>query len=175
MAALLAEFNTADALLAAVRKLRETGYSELDTFSPFPLHGGDEALGLRPSRLPYYVLAGGAVGATGAYALQWWMNAYNYPINVGGRPPHMPAAFFFVTFEMGVLFAALSALVTLLLLAGLPRLWHPVFEVDGFERATIDRFWLSVSSRDARFDAEKTRHDLERMGALRIILVESEG
>lgn len=168
-AALLAEFGTAEALLDAVRVLRENGYLELDTYTPYPVHGLDEVLGLRRSKVPLVILIAGLCGAITGYLLQWYVAAYDYPLNVGGRPAHAIPAFVPITFEMGVLFAAIAALVALLAFAGLPRLWHPVFEVAGFERATIDRFWLSVDAADPRFRRERTASELEALGALTVV------
>ena len=167
--ALLAEFMSADELLHAGRTLREKGYRRLDAFSPFPLHDAEEAFGLRRSRLPMAVVVAGFTGATLAYLFQYWMAQIDYDINVGGRPSHAPLAFFPITFEMGVLFASFTALIGLFVLCRLPRLHHPVFEVEGFERASIDRFWVLVDERDGRFDRARTEEELKAMGALRVV------
>lgn len=166
---LLAEFETAEGLLAAARALRDKGYSRLDGFTPFPLHGAEEAFGLRRSRLAWVVFLIAMVGASGAYFLQWLTVAYDYPLNVGGRPAHSPPMFVPITFEMGVLFAAFGSLFVLLAWAGLPRLWHPVFEIPGFERSTIDRFWLGVEAADPAFHRDETARLLWQLGALRVV------
>ncbi len=164
----LAEFDNADAMLAAIRRLRDAGYSKLDAYTPYPVHGIDETLGIRRSKLTLVAFVAGMCAAAGAYFIQWYMNAYDYPINVGGRPAHAPLAFLIITFEMGVLFAGLTAFVAVFAFSGLPRLWHPVFEIEGFERATIDRFWVSVDTDDPKYSAE-TRAHLEETRPLRVV------
>jgi hypothetical protein len=167
-AEILAEFETEQQLSAAARTLRAQGYRALDAYIPYPAAEVEEALGLRRSWLSRYVLVAGLVGAGAAYVAQWWISAVDYPLNIGGRPQHSPLAFVPITFEMGVLLAALVAVAALLLLAGLPRLWHPVFAVPGFERATIDRFWLSISAADPQFDRLRTAQELAATGPLQI-------
>lgn len=166
---LLAEFDSGDALLGAAAALRERGYTRLDGFLPYPVHGAEEAFGVPRSTLPRYVLAAGLLGAGLAYLFQWWMADVDYDLNVGGRPSHAPLAFFPITFEMGVLFAAFTAVIVLLVKCGLPRLHHPVFEVEGFERASIDRFWIAVDERDPKFDRAAAEEELRRRGALRVV------
>lgn len=165
---LVAEFETPEALIAAARTMRARGYRQLDTFTPYGIHELDDALEIRRTRLPWIIFAVGISGAGFAYFLQWFLNAYLYPLNVGGRPPHMPLVFVPITFEMGVLSAAFTAFFGVLAAARLVRLWDPVFEVEGFESATIDRFWLQVGAHDERFDADRTARELSDEGALRV-------
>ncbi len=167
--AMMAEFASGPELLAGVRAAREAGLSRLDAFTPYEVDGLQEALGVRRSRLPWIVLAAGLVGGGAAYALQWWINVVSYPLNIGGRPYHSAPAFIPITFEMTVLCAATAALISALVLGGLPSLWHPVFEVEGFERATIDRFWLAIDRGDAALDRTRTAAVLETAGALRVV------
>lgn len=169
----LAEFRSAEAMLAGLAHLRGQGYTRLDTYTPYPIHGLDDALGLRPSKVPLAVLVAGLSGAALAYLIQWYMNAYDYPINVGGRPPHSWPAFIFITFETAVLFAGFTALFSALAFSGLPRLWDPVFEVEGFERASIDRFWIAVERDDPKFDVARIEEDLLKLEALRVVAVGS--
>ncbi len=170
----MAEYGSPEALLAAVRKLRALGYQQLDAFTPYPVKGMDEALALPRSAVPRWVLALGLCGAGGAYFLQWWMNAYNYPINVGGRPPHSALAFVPITFEMGVLAAGITAFVIVFVLGRLAALHHPIFEVPGFERATIDRFWIGVDAGDPKYDRVRTLADLDGTAPLRVALLGGE-
>ncbi len=167
---LLAEFESADAFVAATRELRSQGYTELNGFMPFLPHGALEAAGFPRSRLPAMVLGAALLGAGGAYLLQWYTVAYDYVLNVGGRPPHSPV-FVPITFEMGILAAAFCALLGALALARLPALWHPVFDAPGFERASIDRFWLGVAETDPKFDEAELRKRLQSLGALQITRV----
>jgi hypothetical protein len=169
-AGLLAEFATPEALLGAIRGMRGAGYTALDAYSPYPMPEAEEALGFPRSKVPRFVLAGGLFGATGAYLLQWYFNAYDYPLNVGGRPPHMTSAFIIVCFEMAVLFAAFAAIFSsIFYYARLPRLWHPAAEVDGFERATIDRFFLILGAGDPKYDPDAAEETLKALGAMRVV------
>jgi hypothetical protein len=144
----MGSFPTPRAVVDAARELRRQGHDDLDTYSPFPLEGTDEALGLRRSRMPVLVAAGGFAGAASGYVLQWYCNAVSFPINVGGRPPHSPPSFIPITFELAILFGAFGAFFGLLAVLRLPRLHHPVFEAEGFVRATVDRYWISAFTRD---------------------------
>ena len=166
MAYVLAEFKDPRALLAAARRLRELGHRRLDAHSPYPLQGVDEALGLRPSIVPLIALVGGVLGAFTGYVMQWWMNAVDFPINVGNRPPHSPPTNIPITFEMGVLFAAVCLVIGLFSLAGFPRPYHPVFEVEAFRTASIDALWLS-----AEVKAEEARPVMDELGRLGAVQV----
>jgi hypothetical protein len=166
---LLAEFSEPEQLVAALHLMREHGYQQLDAYTPYPLPETEQALGVRRSRLPVLVFVMGIGAAAGAYALQWYLNGYLYPIDVGGRPPHMPLPYVIITFEMGILFAALTAFLGVLAYAGATRLWDPVFDVDGFERASIDRFFLEIDRRDPLFDESGTPEHLEELGPLRVV------
>jgi hypothetical protein len=168
MSNLLAEYGDPEALLAAVNALRARGYRQLEAYTPFPVPGLDAALGHAPSRLPWAVFAAWITGAAGAYGLQWLLNAYLYPLDVGSRPPHFPLSYVPITFEMGILLAGFTALFGVLWLGRLYRLWQPIFETPGFTSATRDGFWLEITSADPRFDAERTRRELDESGARRI-------
>jgi len=166
--AMLAEFASGPALLAGIRALRDAGVSRLDAFTPYEVAGLEDVLAVRRSRLTWIALAAGLGFGGGAYLLQWWINVVDYPLDIGGRPYHSAPAFIPITFEMTVLFAAAAALISAIVLGGLPRLWHPVFEVDGFERASIDRFWLAVGIGDAALDRARDTAALVAAGALRV-------
>jgi hypothetical protein len=166
----VAEFEAEAPLLAAARALRQEGHQAIDLHSPVPLHGAEEALGLGRSVVPRLALAGGLVGAASGYLLQWWTVGIDFPINVGGRPPHSPPAFIPVTFELGVLLAALAIFLGLFALWGLPRLHHPVFEVEAFRSASVDGLWLSAEVDAAEAQAVAAR--LRVLGARQVELVE---
>lgn len=168
---LLAELPTPEALLEALRALVDRGYTRLETYTPYPVRGVAELLPLRPSPVTRWALAAGLTGAGGAYFLQWWMNAHDYPIDVGGRPPHSALAFVPITFEMGVLFAGLAALAVVFVLARLTDLHHPLHDVAGFERATIDRFFVAIDAADPRLDRGRTADELAALGAERVTWV----
>jgi len=166
----MAEFDSPEALLTGLRALVANGVTaDIDAFTPYEVKGVEEILGVRRSWLGWIVLAAGLAGGAGAYLLQWWINVVDYPLNIGGRPYHSAPAFIPITFEMAVLFAATAALISAIALGGLPKLWHPVFEVDGFDRATIDRFWVAVGDRNTVLDRARDAAALERAGALRVV------
>ena len=167
-AGVLGEFATPEAMVAALVGLRDRGYQRLDAFSPYPVHGAEEAAGMERSPLGWIVFPFALGGAATAYLLQWYCNAFDYPLNVGGRPPHSAPAFIPITFEMGVLTASVVGLIAYFVLTGLPELWSPVFEIEGFERASIDRFWVGVDVRDPRFEGAEVEQALAELGALRI-------
>lgn len=166
--ALLAEFDGPEELLAAARATREDGYRLIEAYAPFPVHGLATACGHRGVRLPLAVFLGGVVGAVCGYTLQWWINVVDYPINVGGRPYHSWPSFIPVTFEMTVLFAALTALLAMLGLNKLPQPYHPVFNVDAFEMASRDRFFLLIAADDPRFERSATEAFLRARDPLEV-------
>jgi hypothetical protein len=157
----LAEFDTPERLCAAARCARDAGYRCMDAYTPFPVDGLAEALGLRPTRLPWWMFAGGAGGGALAYFMQWYAAVVAYPINVGNRPLHSWPAFVPVTFEMTVLGAALTGLCAMLFANRLPRLDHPLFNADRFELASRERFFLCVEARDPHFDRAHAHELLE--------------
>jgi len=157
----MAEFATADALVAAIAANRG---ATMEAFTPYEIEAVQEALEPKRSPVGWIAAAAGLAGGLGAFVLQWWINCDAYPIDAGGKPDFSWPAFLPITFEMAVLFAAAAALVGALVLSGLPRLYHPVFDVPGFERASIDRFWLSVDD-DRRVDK------LHDAGALQVVVL----
>ncbi len=160
---LLAEFEHTEDLLEAARKVYDAGYRRIDAYTPFPVEGLADALHTGPSRLPFIVLMGGLAGCVGGYLLQYYASAVAYPLNVGGRPLHSWPAFIPVTFELTVLIAALSAVLGMLALNGLPRPYHPVFHVDEFIHASRDRFYLIIEASDPKFDRQETARFLESL------------
>ncbi len=166
-------FEREGALLEAARVLRAAGQTRLDLHSPYPVHGADEALGLRRSTVPVVALVAGVTGALTGYLLQWGTVGYLWPLNVGGRPAHSAPAFVPVTFETAVLFCAVTIFVSLLFAYfRFPRVHHPVFEVEAFRSATIDGLWLSAEVETAL--AEKIAGELRRLGARQVSVVEEE-
>jgi hypothetical protein len=168
-AGLLAELESADALESAVSALHALGYRAIETFAPLDLPAVDPPG--RRSRLGPYVFGGGVVGAVLGYGIQWYADVRAFPVAVGGRPLHPVPAFIPATFEATVLCAALTAFLGVLVTLRLPALWHPVFEVTGFERASADRFWVQVGRDDPLFDRERTMADLASLGAIRVVPV----
>jgi len=164
VAGVLGDFATPEALLAAVGELRSRGYQKLDALTPFPIHGMDEALGAKPSRLGYLVALGGAAGAGAALLLQWWTGAVDYPLVIGGKPFFAFEFSIPITFELTVLLASFTAVLGMLALNGLPRFYHPVMNAERFRGATNDRFLLVVDAADPLFDPERTAALLHSLG-----------
>ncbi|MGH6943581.1 MAG: DUF3341 domain-containing protein [Geminicoccaceae bacterium] len=165
---LLAEFDSAESLIVAARGCRDQGYRRLDAYSPFPVEGLAEAIGFGGHKLPFVALAGGAVGGGGGYLMQWWANAVDFPLDVGGRPLDAWPAFAVVSFYLAILGAVVAVVVGMLALNRLPRLYHPIFNAERFRRVTVDRFFLAILRDDPRFDPDRTKAMLEGLGALAV-------
>ena len=164
----LGEFTTPDACVEAARKLRVSGVGGLDAYSPYPLHGIDEALELPRSKVPLVALVCGVLGACSGYLMQWWMNAVNYPINVGNRPQHGFWTNIPITFECGILGAVLSIFFgSVFGFFGLPKPYHPVFESERFRTASLDRFWISAET-DSDEDVHALEESFRQVGAHKI-------
>jgi mono/diheme cytochrome c family protein len=158
---LLAEYDSAAALIAASRKVRDAGYTKWDTFTPFPVHGIDRAMGIKMTILPWIVMGAALTGLATAIWLQWWTNAVDYPWIISGKPFWSIPASVPIYFELTVLFSAITALGSMLVLNGLPYPSHPLDLKRRFARVTDDRFFLLVEARDPKFDEELTRELLE--------------
>jgi hypothetical protein len=165
---LMAEFDTATALVAAARRAREAGYTKLDAYSPYPIEELNEALRLPRNRVPLVVLIGGLTGMLAGYGLEYWSSVIAYPLNIGGRPFHSMPSFIVPAYETTILFAAISAVVGMIVLNGLPMPYHPVFNVPEFEAASSDRFFLTIETKDPKFDAQATREFLQGLHAVRV-------
>ena len=159
----MAEFASAERLLAATRQARAAGYVHIDAYSPFPVEGLAEATGFRRNWVPAIVLGGGLAGGVGGYFMQWYSAVLSYPFNSGGKPPHSWPEFIPVTFELTVLVAALAGVIGMLALNGLPRLYHPVFNVREFDLASRNRFFLCLRHADLE-EARKFLRALEPLG-----------
>ena len=169
---LLAEFATANDLLRAAGEVRDSGLSRWDAHTPFPVHGLDQQMGIRSTRIPWIVFGAGTTGCLGGTLMAWWMNAVDYPLIISGKPFFSLPANVPVIFELTILFSAVTAFVAMLVANGLPRLHHPLFADPGFRRATNDRFFISVEAADPAFDVEKTEQLLRAAGATRVQWIE---
>lgn len=165
---LMAEFASAETLLVSARRTYAEGYREIEAYSPFPVEGLSEAIGFTSNRVPLLTLLGGILGAAIGYFIQWYYAVIDYPLNVGGRPLNSWPAFILVTFELATLGAALAAVFGMLLLNGLPRLSHPVFNARDFDLATRNRFFLGIKANDPLFDGDVTRRFLESLRPLNV-------
>lgn len=168
----LGEFASAEQLVQAAQRTREAGYRRADAYSPLPIEGLAEAIGASPTRLPWIVLIGGICSGLLGYLMQWYLSVVSYPLNIGGRPVHSWPSFIPVTFELTILGAALSAVLGMLALNGLPRPHHPLFNVPDFSLATQNRFFLCIESADDRFELDSAGDFLRSIGATKVTIVE---
>jgi hypothetical protein len=169
---LLAEFDSPDTLIAAARKVTAAGYTKTDAFSPFPIHGLGDALGFKDRRISKIVLFGAIAGMLGGYGLEYWTQAIAYPMNIGGRPFHSWVSFIPPAYETTILFGAFSAAFGMIILNGLPRPYHPVFNAPRFSRASQDGFFLVIEAADPRFQIEQTRAFLAGLHAKEVVAVD---
>lgn len=169
---IIAEFESAEELLHAAKRARKAGYTQMDAYSPFPVHGLSEAIGFEDHKVPWIVFLAGVLGAIAGFSLQYYISVVDYPLNVGGRPFLSWPSFIPVTFETTVLFAAFGAFIGMLALNGLPQPYHPLFNAPRFERASQDRFFLCIEAKDPLLDRTKTRQFLENLGARLVSEVE---
>jgi hypothetical protein len=161
----MAEFDNPGALVSATRAAREQGYRKLDAYTPFPIEELNDVMHLHKNKLPLIVLCGGLLGGLTGYLLQYFVTVLYFPINIGGRPLHSWPSYIIITFELTILFGALSAVLGLLGLCGLPMPYHPVFNVPRFSAASRDRFFLCIEAADPLFDVEKTSSFLSALEA----------
>jgi len=159
------EFETPEKLIHAVEKVREAGYRRFEAYSPFPVEGLSQAMGLKRNLVPLITLIGGLTGGIGGFGFQYWVAAITYPLNIGGRPFNSWPAFIPVTFELTILGASLAAVFGMLALNKLPQPHHPVFNVHRFSHASTDRFFICIESRDAKFHLAETARFLQGLEA----------
>ncbi len=160
---LMAEFEDPTQLVAAAHHATQAGFRRMDAYSPYPIEELHHAMKRPETRLPLLVLIGGILGGSGGFALCYWVSAIAYPINVGGKPYNSWPAFIPVTFECTILLAALTAVIGMIALNGLPMPYHPVFNVPRFAMASRNRFFLCIEARDPKFDLDRTRAFLESL------------
>ncbi len=172
LVAVMGEFETVDAVFSAAEKIRDAGFTCWDVHSPFPIHGIDGAMGIKPTILPWLVLGGGLFGLVGGYVLQWFCNAYIYPFLISGKPMVSFPVYIPIMFELTILCASLTAVFGMLGLNQLPMLYQPLFKSERFRRATDDRFFIVIDASDPKFDEDKTRRMLQDLGAAAVENVE---
>lgn len=161
----MAEFTTPDEYVQALRKVRAAGYTKFDGYSPIPVHGASEAMGLPQNPMSLMVLGGGLAGLAGGFALSTWVSMVAYPVNIGGRPLFSWPAFIPPVFETTVLLAGLTAVFGMFAINGLPMLYHPVWNVPAFARASTDRFFVCIESTDPKFDVSTVKSFLAGLGS----------
>ncbi|MBL4687789.1 MAG: DUF3341 domain-containing protein [Nannocystaceae bacterium] len=165
---LLAEYETTHDLYEACERVRDAGYGAWDAHTPFPVHGLEKAMGLRPSIIPWIVCVMGFSGAALGFLLQYWTSAVDYPLIIAAKPFNSYPAFVPVTFECGILFGCFGAVFGMFGINRLPTLYHSLFNSERFLRCTDDRFFIAIEARDPKYDREKTRELLESTGALAV-------
>ncbi|MDR0353567.1 MAG: DUF3341 domain-containing protein [Opitutaceae bacterium] len=170
---LIATFETTAGILRAAETVRDAGYKHWDCITPFPVHGLDKAMGVARSRVPRFSLAGGITGFCTGMSMIWFMNKFDYPLIVGGKPFFSPLFAFPVSYELTILFTAFATIGGMLFLNRLPMHYHPVLKYDHIHRGLDDRFFIVIESRDPKFNLEATRALLEKAGGADITELEA--
>ncbi|MEO6213196.1 MAG: DUF3341 domain-containing protein [Vicinamibacterales bacterium] len=171
---LMAEFADPTALVEAAKRTQLEGFRKYDAYSPYPIHELFDAMEVKDRRVPLFVLVGGIAGCLGGFGLCYWASVIAYPLNIGGRPLNSWPSFIPVTFEVTILLASITAVLSVIVLSGLPMPYHPVFNVPSFAaRASQDGLFLAIEADDPQFDPEKTRAFLESLGAREVNDIEA--
>ena len=171
---IIARFDTTSDLLHAAEKIRDAGFKDFDCHSPFPVHGLDDAMGLKRTTLGYLIGAMGMTGALFGFGLQTWIHLIEYPMNISGKPFFAYPAYAIITFELMVLFSAFGAVFGMMYYNRIPRLHHPVFYSEKFSAVTSDAFYVSIESSDPKYDDKKTNDFLKKIGGKDIELLQNE-
>ncbi len=169
---IIAEFSNTASLLHAAEKVRDAGFRKWDVFTPFPVHGMDQAMGLRNSKVGWFTFIGGVTGYTTGMIMIWWMNAVDYPLVVGGKPMFSPFHAFPPSYELTILFGAFGSLFGMMFLNRLPRLHHPLLKHRQFAQVTHDKFFIVIECADPKYSETETKKLLEHAGSPRIEMVE---
>ena len=169
---IIAEYDTPADLMHAAEKIRDAGFRKWDVFSPFPVHGMDDAMGLKNSPVGWFGFCGGVCGYATGMLLIWFCNALDYPIMIGGKPMFSPFAAFPPSYELTILFTAFGSIGGMMFLNKLPRLNHPLLKHARFEKATHDKFFLVIETADPKYSEAQTRKLLETTSSTHIEMVE---
>lgn len=169
---ILAEFDKPADVMHAAEMVRDAGYKVWDVHTPYPIHGMDEAMGLKNSKVGWFSFLGGVTGYTSGMLLIWWTNAVDYKVMIGGKPMFSPFGAFPPSYELTILFGAFGALFGMLFLNRLPRLNHPLLKHDRFKLVTHDKYFIVIETADPKYSPKETRELLEKAGSKRIELVE---
>ncbi len=170
---LVAQYSAVDPVCDAAEKVRDAGFTAWDLHSPFPIHGVEDVMGFKRTKLPYISAIVGLTGAGLGYLMQWWMSG-NYEIVVQGKPPTAWEPYVPIIFEAGILLTAFATIGAMFAMNGLPRLHHPLFTHEAFLDSSDDKFFVYIEAKDEKFDMERTRTLLESTGADRIDVIEDE-
>jgi hypothetical protein len=161
----MAEYESGQALVEAARKTMARGYKRVEAYTPVPIEELNDIIHQRRTILPKLVLGGGLTGMATGFGLQYWASVIEYPMNVGGRPTASWTAFIVPSYELTILFSALTAAIGMIVLSGLPAPYHPVFNVDRFSMASSDKFFLVIERGDPKFDRQAASEFLRSTGA----------
>jgi hypothetical protein len=169
---IIAEFETPADAISAATKVRDAGFRRWDVYTPFPVHGMDKAMGVKSSKVGWFAFLGGVIGYTSGMIMIWWMNTYDYPILIGGKPMFSPYSAFPPSYELTILLGSFGSLLGMLFLNRLPRLHHPLLKHGRFKLATHDRFFVVIETADPKYSETETRKLLESAGSKHIEMVE---
>jgi len=167
----LVEFDTPEELIAACERAYAAGFRKMDAYAPMPVDGLAEAIGFKKNKVAPVALCGGLFGAIGGFSFLQWMTNIAYAHNVGGRPTNSWVSFIPITFECMILSTALVGTFGMLAMNGLPRPYHPIFNVGAFQRASIDKFFLCIESSDPKFQPKETTEFLATLGGKGVDIV----
>ncbi|MSU19837.1 MAG: DUF3341 domain-containing protein [Pedosphaera sp.] len=170
--ALIAEFETAADIMNAAVRVRDAGFRRWDVHTPYPVHGMDDAMGLQNSKVGWFTFFGGMTGFTTGMSMIWWMNKWDYPVVVGGKPLFSPMFAFPVSYELTILLASFGTLFGMLFLNRLPKLYNPLLKSRTFARFSNDRFFITIQCDDPKYSSTETRKLLEDSGGRQIHFVE---
>ncbi len=170
--ALIAEFETAADIMNAAVRVRDAGFRRWDVHTPYPIHGMDDAMGLKNSKVGWFTFFGGMTGFTTGMTMIWWMNKWDYPVVVGGKPLFSPMFAFPVSYELTILLASFGTLFGMLFLNRLPKLYNPLLKSRTFARFSNDRFFIAIQCDDPKYSGTETRKLLEESGGKQIHFVE---
>src|SRR5580658_1520066 len=168
----LAEYDSPQSIFHACELVRDEGFKRFDSYTPFPVHNLDKAMGLGPSFLPWLVLIAGITGASLAMLFMIWCSAYDYPLNIGGKPTFSIPAFIPITFEVTILFSGLTAVFGMFFLNRMPTWNHPLFDIPAFQKATDDKFFILVLAHDKKYQREKVLEFLKNTHATSTMVVD---
>jgi hypothetical protein len=169
---IIAQFDTPADAIAAATKVRDSGFRKWDVYTPYPVHGMDRAMGVKSSKVGWFAFLGGVIGYTSGMIMIWWMNTYDYPILIGGKPMFSPYSAFPPSYELTILLGSFGSLLGMLFLNRLPRLHHPLLKHRRFAQATHDKFFLVIETADPKYSETETRKLLESAGSKHIEMVE---
>ena len=161
----MAEFETAQACVDAARRAAAEGFTRFEAYTPLPVEELNKIIHIKRTKLPMATLAGGLTGMATGFALQYWAAVLEYPMNIGGRPFASWPSFVVPSYELTILFSALTATFFMIIANGLPQPYHPVFNVPRFSLASSDKFFLVIEAEDPRFEPKRTSQFLESLGA----------